>query len=66
MITTNTYNLQNRANWLQIVGNSIEYTKDAQGNIITEIYKAGEAVAFVIHNEYDTEGNITRSYTTNE
>ncbi len=66
MISRTLHNLQNRVNWLFVDGHSIEYTKDAQGNIITETYKQGEAVAFVIHNEYDTDGNIIRSYTTNE
>lgn len=63
MISTSTFSNINRANWLCVDGNSIEYRKDPDGNIIAEIYMQGEAVQFVIHHEYDADGDIVKSYT---
>lgn len=66
MISTSAFSNINRANWLMVDGNSIEYAKDNDGNIIAEIYKQGEAVQFVIHHEYDANGDIVKSYTDKE
>lgn len=64
MISSSNFHLANRAQWLCRPGRySIEYQTDADGNIIAETYKTGDDVNFVIHHEYDADGNITRSYT---
>lgn len=55
-----------RANFLCVPGREIEYEYNSANNVIKEIYKEGEVVIFAVNYEYSTNGNITRSYCTNE
>lgn len=64
MISTSSFSNINRANWLMVAGNSIEYTSDENGNIVAEIYKNNGEVQFVINHTYDENGNIVKSETT--
>lgn len=53
-----------RANWTTIVGNSIDYTYDANNNVTVAEYYTGATLVFTQTYTYDANNNCTNITTT--
>ena len=54
----------NQANWTSIVGNSVDYTYDANNNVTVAEYYTGATLVFTQTFTYDANNNCTNITTT--